>query len=135
MPYGLIMQNTVMSNKTEFHEMAIQSPSARYQVASVGRAIDLLEAFLQPPHQFGVTELSRMTGQTKNQSFRLLQTLADGGLIVMDFDTKRYSLGYRMLEWGGNRPEEFTARDFSVTGYGSTCPRHQRNDRPNGPCR
>lgn len=100
MPYDLVMQNTVMANKTEFPETAIHSPSARYRVASVGRAIDLLEAFLQPPHQFGVTELSRMTGQTKNQSFRLLQTLADDGLIVMDLDTKRYSLGYRMLEWG-----------------------------------
>ena len=41
-----------------------------------------------------------MTGQTKNQTFRLLQTLADDGVVVMDADTKRYSLGYRALEWG-----------------------------------
>jgi DNA-binding IclR family transcriptional regulator len=94
------MQNTVMSSKTRGGDTKRQSVGGRYNVSSVQSAIALLDAFLHPPHQFGVTELSRMAGQTKNQTFRLLQTLADDGVVVMDADTKRYSLGYRMLEWG-----------------------------------
>lgn len=72
----------------------------RYTVASVKRAVELINAFLQPPHQFALTELSNATGQTKNQTFRLLQTLADEGVVAMEPATKRYSLGYRVLEWG-----------------------------------
>lgn len=41
-----------------------------------------------------------MVGQTKNQTFRLLQTLADESMVVMDAGTKKYSLGYRLLELG-----------------------------------
>lgn len=92
------MQNTVMADQTL--EQSKKPVGGRYSVGSVQSAIALLEAFLQPPHQFGLTELSRMTGRTKNQTFRLLQTLADDRLVVIDPETKRYSLGYRMLEWG-----------------------------------
>ena len=91
------MQNSVMENKTANHELP---ETGRYLIASVQRAIAVLRVFLQPPHQFGLTEISKLTGQTKNQTFRLLQTLADEGVVVMEPDTKRYSLGYRMLEWG-----------------------------------
>lgn len=72
----------------------------KYTVASVQRAMQVLTAFLEPPHEFGVSELARRLGQTKNQTYRLLQTLADEGMVVMDPITKKYSLGYRMLELG-----------------------------------
>lgn len=98
--YNFAMQNTVMPGQT-FDRMNRKSSTVRrYSVSSVQSAIALLEAFLRPPHQFGLTELSRMTGQTKNQTFRLLQTLADDRVVIIDPETKRYSLGYRMLEWG-----------------------------------
>lgn len=94
------MHNDVMQNKTHGNVASIPVASSRYHVASVQRAITLIEALATPPHQFGVTELSRMVGQTKNQTFRLLQTLADDSVVVMDPGTKQYSLGYRLLEWG-----------------------------------
>jgi DNA-binding IclR family transcriptional regulator len=72
----------------------------RYTIASVKRAIGLVDAFLQQPHHFALTELSRATGLTKNQTFRMLQTLSDAGVVVVDPETKRYRLGYRVLEWG-----------------------------------
>jgi DNA-binding IclR family transcriptional regulator len=76
------------------------SNEGRYTIASVARAIGLVDAFLQPPHHFALTELSNTTGQTKNQTFRMLQTLSDAGVVMMDPETKRYRLGYRVLEWG-----------------------------------
>ncbi|HEU0165935.1 MAG TPA: IclR family transcriptional regulator [Thermomicrobiales bacterium] len=93
------MQNDVMPDGTA-STVSAATPDDKYKIASVQRAMALLGAFLEPPHQFGVSELSRMLGQTKNQTFRLLQTLADEGAVVIDTETKKYSLGYRMLELG-----------------------------------
>lgn len=76
------------------------SNEKRYTIASVARSVELVDAFLQPPHHFALTELSNATGQTKNQTFRMLQTLSDAGVVMMDPETKRYRLGYRVLEWG-----------------------------------
>lgn len=72
----------------------------RYRILSVQRAAQLLSAFLTPPHEYGVSELSRMLGQTKNQTFRLLQTLVDERLVIFDLVSKRYRLGYLVVELG-----------------------------------
>ncbi|HET9016733.1 MAG TPA: IclR family transcriptional regulator [Thermomicrobiaceae bacterium] len=72
----------------------------KYRVESVARAVVLLGAFLRPPHRFGVTELSKATKLTKNQTFRLLQTLVQERLVVQDPDTRAYALGYRLVELG-----------------------------------
>ena len=92
-----------MDQQTE-PEMELGRPvpnhSDRYRILSVQRAAQLLSAFLTPPHEFGVSELSRMLGQTKNQTFRLLQTLVDERLVIFDLVSKRYRLGYRVVELG-----------------------------------
>lgn len=98
--YGSAMQTTVMSGRTLPPAVAPVRTGEKYIIASVQRATQVLAAFLEPPHEFGVSELGRRLGQTKNQTFRLLQTLADEGMVVMDPTTKKYSLGYRMLELG-----------------------------------
>lgn len=81
-------------------EFQVVSHSDRYRILSVQRAAQLLSAFLTEPHEFGVSELSRMLGQTKNQTFRLLQTLVDEELVIFDLVSKRYRLGYRVVELG-----------------------------------
>ena len=88
-----------MDNQTEFGQ-PIPNHSDRYRILSVQRAAQLLSAFLTPPHEFGVSELSRMLGQTKNQTFRLLQTLVEERLVIFDLVSKRYRLGYRVVELG-----------------------------------
>jgi DNA-binding IclR family transcriptional regulator len=78
-------------------------PATAYQIASVRSAFDLLFAFLQTNAnggEFGVSELSRRTGQTKNQTFRLLQTLMAAGVVSQNPDTRSYALGYRLIELG-----------------------------------
>ncbi|MBX5446815.1 IclR family transcriptional regulator [Sphaerobacter sp.] len=72
--------------------------ATKYRIESVARAADLLCAFLQPPHRFGVTDLSAMTGLTKNQVFRILQTLMPSGFVVQDPETKAYRLGPRLID-------------------------------------
>jgi DNA-binding IclR family transcriptional regulator len=72
----------------------------RYYIDAVGRAVQLLRAFLAPPHRFGVTELSQRTGMTKNLVFRLLRTLTAEGLLQWDPKTRTYTLSYDLTELG-----------------------------------
>ncbi|MDI3341651.1 MAG: IclR family transcriptional regulator [Sphaerobacter sp.] len=75
----------------------MKSGVGKYRIESVARAAELLCAFLQPPHRFGVTELSNAAGLTKNQTFRILQTLIPLGFVVQDPETKAYRLGPRLI--------------------------------------
>ncbi len=76
---------------------------SQYQIASVRSAFDLLFAFLQTGGnggEFGVSDLARRTGQTKNQTFRLLQTLVAEGIVTQNPSTRGYALGIRLIELG-----------------------------------
>lgn len=72
--------------------------ASRYRIESVSRATEILCAFLRPPHRFGLAELTLLTGLTKNQTFRMLQTLALAGFVVQDGETKTYRLGSRLVD-------------------------------------
>lgn len=81
----------------------LAEPEAPYQIASVRSAFELLFAFLQANltnGEFGVSDLARRSGQTKNQTFRLLQTMISVGVVVQNSESRTYSLGYRLLELG-----------------------------------
>ena len=74
-----------------------------YRIASVASAFDVLFAFLRlgnDADRAGVSELARQCGQTKNQTYRLLQTMAECGIVVQNTDDRTYSLGYRLIELG-----------------------------------
>jgi len=80
-----------------------QDRTTRYTIGSVQSAFDLLFAFLQSrtgTGKFGVSDLARHCGQTKNQTFRLLQTMAAAGIVIQDPEDRTYSLGYRLIELG-----------------------------------
>lgn len=74
-----------------------------YRVASVASAFDVLFTFLREGNdldRMGVSELARKCGQTKNQTYRLLQTMAECGIVVQNPEDRTYSLGYRLIELG-----------------------------------
>lgn len=57
-----------------------------------------MSAFAQPHNSFGVSELSRSLGLSKNLIFRALATLMAEGYVMRDTHGSRYSLGYRIFE-------------------------------------
>jgi DNA-binding IclR family transcriptional regulator len=69
-----------------------------YTVAAVARALDVLCAFEQPPHEFGPSELARHLGMTKNHVFRVLKTLEAHGFVKRS--DERYRVGIRALQVG-----------------------------------
>jgi DNA-binding IclR family transcriptional regulator len=70
---------------------------SRYYVDVVAESMHLLHSFAAPPFRFTLTELSVLTGLSKNKTFRLLQTLVQSGVVRQEADTKRYTLGLPVL--------------------------------------
>lgn len=71
-----------------------------YDVQSVSRALDILEAFGPEHPEWGVSALSRQLGLHKATTYRLLQTLKSRGLVEQDPATGNYRLGIHLYELG-----------------------------------
>ena len=81
------------------HAELMTKPKSDYVIQTVQNAQRLLEAF-HDEVELGVSELSRRLGLHKNNVFRLLATLEQGGYIEQSNATDRYRLGPRCLELG-----------------------------------
>ncbi|MCP8940372.1 IclR family transcriptional regulator [Alsobacter sp. SYSU M60028] len=67
-----------------------------YTISAVDRALALLEALAENPG-LSVTELAKVSGNTKSLVFRLIFTLEQRGYVIKDPATRTYTLGYRPL--------------------------------------
>ena len=67
--------------------------------ATVNKAIDILEVFLQRDGQVSLTEITEATGLNAATAFRLVSTLARRGYIRQHEKKGAYSLGLRMLDF------------------------------------
>ncbi len=67
-----------------------------YTISAVDRALSLLEALAEHPG-LSVTELARVSGNTKSLVFRLIYTLERRGYVIREQSSRTYTLGYRPL--------------------------------------
>jgi len=79
--------------------MARTGKPAERKVAAVGRAMMVLDAFLETP-ELGTNEIARRTGINASTVSRLLATLAEGGLVSFNEETGRYRLGSTLMVYG-----------------------------------
>lgn len=63
------------------------------------RVLDALSLFTQRPN-WGVTEVSRVLGCSKNSAFQALDTLLQEGYVVRGAAGARYELGHEVLRFG-----------------------------------
>src|SRR6476659_4855758 len=70
-------------------------------LASVDRALTLLDALAERPAGARVGELSELTGVNQSTTSRLLGTLMARGFVERDDATGRYRLGLRLVEQTG----------------------------------
>lgn len=78
--------------------MAARKPVTEAEVAggkvrSVARAVGILKAFLKPPHEWGITELSEQLGLAKGTVHLLVKTLEDEGFLEQVPEGRKYRLG------------------------------------------
>ena len=78
----------------------MRKPKSAYLIRSVGRALDLLEAFTEHDGSLGVTDLAKKLGIHKNNAFRLLATLETRGYVTQELSTGRYRLGLKVYQLG-----------------------------------
>ncbi len=74
-------------------------PATRH-VASVGRALAVLDALAEGPGELGTNEIARRTRINASTVSRLLATLADAGLVEHVHASGRYRLGLRLVQLG-----------------------------------
>jgi IclR family acetate operon transcriptional repressor len=74
-------------------------PAIRH-IASVQRAVAVLDALAEDEPALGTNEIARRTGINPSTVSRLLATLAEAGLVEHDASNGRYRLGLRLLHLG-----------------------------------
>ncbi len=79
-------------------------------VASVDRAVSILDALADADGDLGTNEIARRTRINPSSVSRLLATLADAGLVMRAAETGRYCLGLRMWELGNAALARFDIR-------------------------
>lgn len=100
---------------------------ATHQAPAVTRAVAVLRLLAQEREGLGVNAIARALGMVPSSCLHILRALADDGMVQVDAETKRYSLGLGLLTLardmlGRNhfalqvQPElERIARDYAAT--------------------
>lgn len=65
---------------------------------SIKRALRILTSFSTSASEIGVTEVSELLQCSKSTAHRTLSTLQEEGFVRQDPSTKKYSLGFKVLE-------------------------------------
>ena len=69
-------------------------------IQSIQRALDILSLFSHSQPRWGITEIASATGLAKGTVHNIVHTLANGGFLKQDPETRRYTLGYRTFTLG-----------------------------------
>lgn len=56
----------------------------QYVIKSAHRTLEVLLAFVDPPHRYGLADLQQLTGWEKNRLYRSLKTLEAAGYLQVD---------------------------------------------------
>src|SRR6266568_959736 len=67
---------------------------------SLERGLQILSSFSEHRPVLGIADLARAAGLTKSTAHRYVATLAKLGYVVQDPDTRKYSLGPRVIDLG-----------------------------------
>ena len=78
---------------------AAEPPSPAFS-QSLERGLTILSSFTEASPMQGIAELARTVGLNKSTTHRYVATLAKLGYVQQDPDTRRYSLGPRVVDLG-----------------------------------
>lgn len=87
-------------------------PAAR-PIASVERAVAILDVLAASSQDLGTNEIARRSGINASSVSRLLGTLASGGFVSHIAETGRYRLGVRLIQLGNSASERLDLRQIA----------------------
>lgn len=80
--------------------VAATEPTGRKVINSVQRAADILGLFGEHGRELGTTEIGELLGLHKSTAAGLIYTLEQNGLLAQNPRTRKYHLGFRLVELG-----------------------------------
>ncbi|MDE0603235.1 MAG: IclR family transcriptional regulator [bacterium] len=89
-------------------------PGSGRGVAAIERAVDVLFLFSRSSSTLGVTEISRELGVSKAVVHRILTSLCERGLLIVDPESRRYALGPAVLELAAAYRDQLDVRDLAL---------------------
>jgi IclR family transcriptional regulator, KDG regulon repressor len=92
---------------------AVQPESQKGFIQSLDRGLQLLETLSTSPEPMGLPELSEILDVDRSTVYRLLSTLLQRGYVSQDAVTKRYRLGFKVVELGRRAIDSFSLRTAS----------------------
>lgn len=72
----------------------------KYIVPGLKRGLEMLQAFSSECPELSISDLARAVNVSRSSAFRIVHTLEHGGFLEKSAVTKRYRLGYRILDLG-----------------------------------
>jgi IclR family KDG regulon transcriptional repressor len=85
-----------------------------YRAPAVLHAVRLLEAFVDGPAEYGISELSRQVGLSKSTVHRLVATLVEVGWLERNPTTDKYRLGLKLFELGSAVTARLEVRECAL---------------------
>jgi len=73
--------------------------SEQYNIRAVERAAAIMSVLASARRPSTLSEIAAGAGLSAPTTFRFLRSLEEQGLIIVDEETGKYRLGYRLLEW------------------------------------
>ncbi len=70
------------------------------KLRSLEKSLQIIELLGQHPHGLSLLELNRKLGFPKSTIHHVLSTFLPHNYVIQDFDTKKYSIGFRFLSIG-----------------------------------
>lgn len=81
---------------------------------TVKKALSILDSFNRESQAQGVTEIANRFGFNKSTTHIILKTLTDENYLIFDAKTKKYSLGFKLLELAGRITYGHDLRDIAL---------------------
>ncbi len=85
----------------KINPVASEPNTNRHDINSLKRALRMMELLAEEGKPVGVTELGRRMEVDKSMIHRLLSTLANGGYVEQDTETRKYTLGLKIVQLAG----------------------------------
>lgn len=82
-------------------------------LATVSRALDILELFINSERELSLTDITRQTELAKSSIHRYLATLESRGYLQRDPQTKRYYLGSTLIRLGAIATQRLNVRQIA----------------------
>ena len=81
---------------------------------TVKKALDILDLFTKNDRGLGVTEIARQLDFNKSTTHALLTTLKEARYVVLDGETRKYSMGFKPLELADHIVYQQDLRDLCL---------------------